>query len=178
MVTSPPPVPDPPTVSVTPCWNDVSIVPEALTASILNTTLLPATALEVTLSKINLIAPGPTGTGLIVKIKLPEVPPPGAGFVTLMLDVPTVAISAAVTSAVTSPADTNVVTSPDPFQFTVELLTKFVPSTVSVKPAFPAKVEVGLMEVMVGAGFTVAVTLKFKLPEVPPPGAGFVTVTG
>ena len=48
-------------------------------------------------------------TGLIVKDSTPDMPPPGAGFVTVTLAVPAVAISAAVIAAVTCVALMNVV---------------------------------------------------------------------
>jgi hypothetical protein len=46
-----------------------------------------------------------------------------------------------------------VVASVEPLKFTTEVGTKFVPFTVSVNPGLPAVVEVGLIEVVVGAGF-------------------------
>jgi len=49
-----------------------------------------------------------------------------------------------------------------------------VPFTVSVKPELPAAIETGEMEVVVGTGFR---TVKVCAFEVPPPGAGFTTVT-
>jgi hypothetical protein len=48
-----------------------------------------------------------------------------------------------------------------------------VPFTVKVKSAEPTFREVGLMEVVVGTGLF---TVRVWAPEVPPPGAGFVTV--
>jgi len=61
-------------------------------------------------------------------------------------------------------------------KLTVELATKFVPVRVIVTPV-PTVVLVGLMEVSVGTGFGALAMLNTKIPEVPPPGAGFVTVT-
>jgi hypothetical protein len=63
---------------------------------------------------------------------------------------------------------------PDPFQFTVEPETKAVPFTVSVNPAPPAVAEVGLRPVVVR---TALLIVKVWALEVPPPGAGFATVT-
>ena len=48
-------------------------------------------------------------TGLIVNDRVAEVPPPGAGFVTVTVAVPAVAISAAVIAAVSCVAFTKVV---------------------------------------------------------------------
>jgi hypothetical protein len=144
----------------------------------LNVTLLPTAAEDVTLAKINSIAFVLVDGALIVKMAPAEVPPPGVGFTTVTLDVPTAATSGAVTSAVTVEEDTKVVVRSEPFHCTVELPTKFVPVTVSVKPECPAIVEVGLIEVSVGTGFAVAVTVNVWLLEVPPPGAGVTTTTG
>ena len=62
-------------------------------------------------------------------------PPPGAGFVTVIEGVPAVAISAAVIAAVTCPPLANVVTLGLPLKFTTEVETKFVPFTISVSLA-------------------------------------------
>jgi len=140
--------------------------------------LLPTTALEVTFAKINFIAVEVAAGALIVNVMLPEVPPPGTGFVTATLAVPVAAISVAGTSAVIAVDDTNVVVSPAPFHLTVELLTKFVPDKLNVKSGLPAVVELGLIELSVGTGFAAAVTVNVTLFEVPPPGVGFTTVTG
>lgn len=170
-------MPEPLTVSVTPCWNDASTVPDELTASILNITLFPTTALDVTFAKMNFVAPGPAGAGLIVKITLPDVPPPGAGLKTDMLDVPAATISPDVITAVIVEDDTNVVVRDDPFHCTVELPTKFVPVTVKVKSDPPAIVEVGEIETIVGTGFAAAVIVNVCALDMPPPGVGFATVT-
>jgi hypothetical protein len=52
-----------------------------------------------------------------------------------------------------------------------------VPFTVSVKEAPPAVADVGVMPVVVGAGFGKAVIVKVCALDVPPPGAGLTTVT-
>lgn len=106
------------------------------------------------------------------------VPPPGAGFVTVTLTTPPLAMSAAVMAAVTCVALTKVVVLAAPLKFTTEVETKFVPVAVSVKPAPPAVALVGEIEVSVGTGLFATLTLKATEVEVPPPGAGFVTVTG
>jgi hypothetical protein len=107
-----------------------------------------------------------------------DVPPPGVGFTTVMLDVPVAATSAVRMVAVRVVLETKVVVRGKPFQSTVELLMKFVPVTVSVKLLPPAKVEVGEIEVVIGAGFAAVVMVKVCAFEVPPPGVPFVTVTG
>lgn len=55
---------------------------------------------------------------------------------------------------------------------------KFVPVSVRVKAAPPAVAVVGLIKVSVGTGLFAALTVKLTEAEVPPPGAGLVTVTG
>src|SRR5271163_2900430 len=90
----------------------------------------------------------------MVKVTAPDVPPPGVGLKTVTEAVPAVAMSPAGTAAVNCVPLTNVVVSPVPFHCTTETpLTKFVPVTVSVKPAPPAVAEVGKIVASVGAGF-------------------------
>jgi len=116
------------------------------------------------------------GTGLLmVKVCAFETPPPGAGFVTVTLTVPAVAMSAAVMAAVTCVPLTNVVVRFAPLNCTVAPLAKPVPFTVSVKPTPPVVTLAGEREVMVR--FDGLLIVKGKFPEVPPPGAGFVTAT-
>jgi hypothetical protein len=103
-----------------------------------------------------------------------EVPPPGAGFTTVTDAVPAVATFAAGTIAVSLIEETNVVVRGEPFQLTTEVETKLVPFTVKVNWELPAVVEVGLIEVVVGTGLLMVNVCGF---EVPPPGAGFTTVT-
>ena len=91
-------------------------------------------------------------TGLMVNDRVPDVPPPGAGLVTVTVAVPAVAISAAVIAAVNCVALTNVVVLVAPLNFTTDVDTKPVPLTVRVKAAPPAVALVGEREVAVGAG--------------------------
>jgi hypothetical protein len=115
------------------------------------------------------------GTGLFTANgELPDVPPPGAGFVTVTLNDPAAAMSAAVIDTVNCVAFTNVVVLALPLKFTTEVETKFVPFTVSVKATPPFTALAGESEVMVGTGLF---TANGELADVPPPGAGFVTVT-
>jgi hypothetical protein len=96
------------------------------------------------------------GTGLlIVNVCGFDVPPPGGGFVTVIEAVPAFATRAAVTVAVSCVEDTNVVVSAVPFQFTIEVETKFVPFTVKVNCGAPARHELGLIEVVVGTGLPI-----------------------
>jgi len=119
------------------------------------------------------------GTGfvtvVIVNVCAFEVPPPGVGFTTVTEAVPVAFTSAARIAAVTCVEETNVVVLAEPFQFTTEVSTKFVPFTVSVKSELLAAMEMGEREVVVGTGFKTVNVCAF---EVPPPGAGFTTVTG
>ena len=78
--------------------------------------------------------------------------PPGAGFVTVTVAVPAVAISAAVIAAVSWVAFTNVVVLAAPLNFTTDADTNPVPFTVNVNAAPPAVALVGEIEVSVGAG--------------------------
>ena len=96
------------------------------------------------------VSAGPE-TALMVNDTVPDVPPPGAGFVTVTLAVPAVAISAAVIAAVTCVALTNVVVLAAPLNFTTDVDTNPVPLTVSVNAAPPAVALVGEIDVSVGA---------------------------
>ena len=83
-------------------------------------------------------------------------------------------MSAAVIAAVNWAEETYVVVRLDPFHCTVEPDTKPVPFTVSVNPAPPAVAEAGLRPVV---DSTALLIVKVWALEVPPPGAGFTTVT-
>jgi hypothetical protein len=115
------------------------------------------------------------GAGLFtVKATEFDVPPPGVGLVTVTLKVPPVAMSEAGIAAVSCVALIKVVARVFPLNFTVELLTKFVPFTAKVNAPPPAVALVGERVVMVGKGLF---TMKLTAFDVPPPGVGFVTVT-
>lgn len=115
------------------------------------------------------------GAGLLMmNVAVAEVPPPGAGLVTVTFTEPPVAISVARMAAVTCVELTNVVAFAEPLKFTTAPATKPVPFTVSVKAAPPAVALDGDSKVMAGSGLF---TAKLTGPEAPPPGAGFVTTT-
>jgi hypothetical protein len=93
------------------------------------------------------------GAGLLtLKVLATDDPPPGVGLVTVTAAVPAVERSVAGTEAVTLVLLTNVVVSAAPAQFTTVPETKFVPVTVSVKPALPTVPVLGAIELTVGAG--------------------------
>ena len=83
--------------------------------------------------------------------------------------VPGVAMSAAGTVAVSCVAETNVVASGLPFQFTVEVETKFVPFTVSVNCGPPAPVQFGLSELIVAVLLMVMTRVPVALLQEPAP---------
>jgi hypothetical protein len=114
-----------------------------------------------------------TNFGLTTKICALDVPPPGAALTTVMLKVPALATSPAVIAVVTCVLDTNVVVRAAPLKFTTEPETKFVPFTVSVNAASPEFFVTGEILVVVGPGL---LTVRVCALDVPPPGAGFVTV--
>src|SRR5208283_1299535 len=86
----------------------------------------------------------------MVKLIALEVPPPGAGLVTVTAGVPVEAMLAAGMAAVNCMELTKVVAGADPPKLTVEAATKFVPLIVRVKAAPPATVLSGEIVVMVG----------------------------
>ena len=116
------------------------------------------------------------GNGLLtVNVLGDDVPPPGPGFVTVTLILPAVAMSVDEIAAVNVVLLENVVVRGAPFQFTTELLMNPEPFTVSVKAAPPAVALVGKMEVTAGFGLLIVKVSEF---DAPPPGPGFVTMTG
>ena len=110
-----------------------------------------------------------TGVAAIVNVCAFDVAPQ---LTTVIEAVPAVAMRAAGTVAVSCVAETNVVVSAVPFQFTVEIVAKFVPLTVKVNPGPPAVAQVGLSELIVGGATIVNVT-GFDAEPVE-----FLTVTG
>jgi hypothetical protein len=104
-----------------------------------------------------------TGVAAIVNVCAFDVPPPGAGFTTVIEAVPGLAIREADTVAVSCVEETNVVASAVPLHFTVEVETKFVPFTVNVNPLPPAVAQVGLIEVVVGTGLLMVKVTGFVI---------------
>jgi len=109
-------------------------------------------------------------TPVTVRVATFDVPPPGAGFVTVTLKVPAVPISEARIAAVTCVPLTTVVVREFPLKFTTAPLTKPVPFTVSVNAAPPAAAVLGESVVIVGAGL-LFVSDKFAGVLAPAPRA-------
>jgi hypothetical protein len=89
---------------------------------------------------------------LLVTVKLiaVDVPPPGAGLVTVTASMPVEAMAAAGMAAVNCVELTNVVGIAAPPKLTIEAATKLVPLIVSVKAAPPATTVFGEIVVIVG----------------------------
>ena len=102
--------------------------------------------------------------------------PPPVGFVTVTFNVPAVAVSAAgmVATIWVLVTDEGVIAGLEP-KFTVAPATKPVPVRVNVNATPPAVAELGAREV--NAGPAAGLIVNDSLPDVPPPGAGFVTLT-
>jgi hypothetical protein len=84
-----------------------------------------------------------------------DVAPEHVGFTTVIEAVPGLAIRAAGTVAVSCVEETKDVVSGEPFQFTVEVETKFVPFTVNVNCGPPGVTQVGSIEVIAGLALMV-----------------------
>jgi hypothetical protein len=105
------------------------------------------------------------GAASIVNVTVFDVPP--HGLTTVIEAAPAVAMREAGTVAVSCVEETNVVVSAAPFQFTIEVETKFVPLTVNVNCISPAEAQVGLSELRVGAALIVNVTPPDVAPHPP-----------
>ena len=103
-----------------------------------------------------------TGVLVIVSVTAVDVAP-AQGFATVIDAVPAVAIRDAGTAAVSWVEETNVVVSAVPFQFTVEVETKFVPFTVNVNCGPPGVTQVGLSELIVGAALIVITSVALPV---------------
>jgi hypothetical protein len=102
---------------------------------------------------------------VIVNVAAAEVPPPGAGLTTVTLAMPVAAMSVVRIVAVSCVGETNVVARTAPFQFTVEVLTKLLPLTLSVAAGPPAVAPDGLMLPRTGTRLsTVVVAVALLLP--------------
>lgn len=139
----------------------------------------PALTLAVTGAMV-VIAGAGFPCALIVKVAGAEVPPPGTAFSTVTAAAPAVATSEAETVAVNWVELTKVVARLAPFHCTSDpaeppvAATKPLPVMISDTPPEPAVAVAGESVVTTGAGL---LTVKPDAPEVPPPGAGFTTVT-
>src|SRR2546422_576897 len=125
---------------------------------------------------ISVAAPGGV-PGSMKKTTTVDVPPPGAGDMTVTDDVPAVAMSGAGIVAVSCVSLTNVVALALPFHCTTEAATKFVPVAVSVKLAPPATVLLGGSVASGGAGLAAPLMAHVTELEVPPAGVGGKTAT-
>jgi hypothetical protein len=85
------------------------------------------------------------------KFEAAEMPPLVDGLETVMLAVPTLEISPAVTVVVNWELETKVVGRVLPLNWTVAAESKFVPLTFIVNPTPPAIAELGIKEAIVGA---------------------------
>src|SRR5262249_3391495 len=103
-----------------------------------------------------------------------DVPPLGAGENTVMLVAPGFGMSADVTVANNLVGLSNLVGRLLPLIRTTDELTKPLPLTVSSKSWAPAWTVVGLIVVMRGTGFGVAM-VKLTGFDAPPPGSGLIT---
>jgi len=106
-----------------------------------------------------------------------EVPPPGAGLKTVTAGVPVETMSLAEIWASAVLASTIVVGRSLPFQRTTEPATKLEPDTHKLKAGAPTGAPLGSRELILGTRFIAVVMVKFMALEMPPPGAGLVTVT-
>jgi hypothetical protein len=104
------------------------------------------------LGKIELIIGADVAALVTGKLIAFEVPPPGAGLVTVTAGVPVEAMLEAGMIAVNCVELTKVVTVVDPPKLTVEDAMKLVPLIVRVKAAPPATALLGEIVVIVGAG--------------------------
>ena len=116
---------------------------------------VPSVALAVSKLVIDAIS----STGNVIAF---EVAP--HGLTTVIEHVPRAVMRLAATVAVSCVEETNVVGSAAPFQFTIEVETKFVPFTVNVNCVSPTLAHVGLRELIEG----VALIVKVAAPDVPP----------
>jgi hypothetical protein len=101
-------------------------------------------------------------------------PPAFTGLNTTTDAVPTDAMSVAGTAAVNCVALTNVVTRFALFHCTTAVFRKLLPFTVNVNAGPPAIAEFGTSDVSAATGVVIS---NISVLDVPPPGAGFTTVT-
>lgn len=102
-----------------------------------------------------------------------EVPPPGAGLVTVTCAVPLVTRSAAGMTALKTEPLRYVVAKGMPFQFTIEAGANPVPPTFIVTACEPITALFGDNDTITGTAYFTAILIALL---VPPPGAAFTTV--
>src|ERR1700674_4715302 len=108
-----------------------AVSPVKVTASVVD---CPCVTLSVVVVVDAVTAPAvPAGVSM-ANVMADDVPPPGVGLKTVTAAVPTVIKSPVRMAALICDGLTNVVTRAEPFQFTTEFGTKFVPLMVRVKP--------------------------------------------
>ena len=94
----------------------------------------------------------PANSAMIVKFTAFDVPPPGAGLVTVTVGVPDEAIAATEIAPVNCVELANVVATAVPPKLTTEEDRKFVPLTVKVNAGLPARLPAGDIVTIVGGG--------------------------
>jgi len=104
-----------------------------------------------------------------------DVPPPGVGFVTVTAKSPLVTMLEAGMCALNWVVLRKFVTTGVPAKLTTEVGMKSLPETLKVTSGPPAGALAGSRLVAIGTGL---LTVNISGVETPPPGAGFVTVTG
>ena len=113
------------------------------------------------------VGTGLTGAVMLKVIPL-EVPPPGAGFTTVMVSDPVEIKLLALITAVSEVELMYVRASSEPFHITSEAAMKLDPVRVTVVSLLPAGAEVGLTEVRAGAGLLGGGVTVLLLPELQP----------
>ena len=108
----------------------------------------------VTLDGTSVAIAGAGLVPLISNLAAVDVPPPGAGLLTVTVAVPAVAMSEAGTAAVNCVSLTKVVLKAWPFHCTADEATKLLPLTDSVKAGPPEVTAVGARELIAGAELT------------------------
>ena len=136
----------------------------------------PLPAITVSGERPEIVGCGLGPALLTARFNAAEVPPPGAGFATAIDTLPGEAMSAGGIAAVICKPLTKVVARAAPLASTIEPFMKPEPFTVKVNPALPAVTLLGEMLDSDGVGLAL-VTVRFSVPDVPPPGAGFATET-
>ena len=110
--------------------------------------------------------------GIIVKFKIFEEPPPGAGLNTIIKEDPSTVRAEAGTVTLSWPELINWGVRVVPLKLTEDVATKLVPVRVTTVSGLPAMTELGVKEVKDGTGL---LTVNIMPLVMPPPGDGLVT---